>query len=632
MSRKVEEIVLKVSIQDNKADAKLDKMMRGGKKVDRQFDKTNTTLRKFQKEAMKGGNQAVMFYNRVNASAQKWKRNAKELEDQQRRNKESFDNMKIAGIAFAYMLVRLGQTATDVTMKFDRMRNSMNSVFGDNKKAGEEIEFLSQVSEHYGLNLLKVSSAYTKLSASTRNTLLEGQETRDLFLGVAEASTALSLSADDTEGIMRALEQMMSKGTVQAEELKLQLGDRLPATLELASRALGTTRAEMMKMMENGEVMAEDFLPKFGKVLREEFGEGATKASESATANWNRMNNAMDRFFLVAGEQVVKILPVMTDLIDNLTHALKPLLTVVGAVVEKFVQMQNAIEGGILKIIAVFDKEVRDNLDGIDYTANNVNKTFEQMRKLADQSTKSQMRMRREKEKLNQTDKEHIKLVQDMIRAENKAKLQKMTGGLLGESAQSFLDPKIDAMLKDGKRLSVISRQILQDFKDFNLEAMNLADNIKGNEKRWKEFEKTIGKSSELNWDETVFGENFVENPFGNLINDAKELKSLMNFTKELGLNKKMLDKLGIGTIKQALDAGMSEEMIRSSINALIDTGFFGGQELSSPRENLIERGVSSTQYLQELAHDMEKDQLDYLKKISENTAPKFNEHQFIGG
>lgn len=630
MSSKVEEIVLKVSIQDNKADAKLDKLMRGGKKIDHQFDKTNKTIRKFSKEAMKGGNESVIFYNRVNASAQKYKRNAQAVEEANRRKAESFKNAKIAGVAFGLLLARLGKEAVHVTMKFDKMNNSMISVFGNNKKAGEEMTFLSQVSESYGLNLLKISGAYTKLSASTRNTALEGQETRDLFLGIAEASTALSLSADDTEGMLRALEQMMSKGKVTSEELKLQLGDRLPATMELAAKATNTTRAEFMKMMEDGEVIAEDFLPKFGRVLREEFGEGASKAADSATANWNRMSNAMDRFLLVAGGELTKTLPIFTKLIDNLASGLQPLMFVVGKIVEKFTQMQDAISGGILDLISLFDDEVRDNLQGIDFDAKGVNEKFNKMRQMSDELTKSQMKLRQEKEKISQTDKVYFQMVQDAITAEKKAKLDQMLKGQIGPSARAFLDPKIDAMLKDGLSLVDINAQLKQDFKDFNLEAMNLADNFKRNEEEWKEFEKTVGESSVFDWDKTVDEESL--NPFGEMILDAKELKSLMDFSDELGLSKKMLDKLGIDTIKKALKAGMSQEQIRSSINALMDTGFFGQQESGGVRENLIEKGASSTQYLQELANDMEKDQVDYLKKIADNTAPKFNEHQFIGG
>ena len=46
---------------------------------------------------------------------------------------------------------------------------------------------------------------------------------------MAQASVVLGMSQEETEGALRAVQQMMSKGKVQAEELRGQLGERLPA-------------------------------------------------------------------------------------------------------------------------------------------------------------------------------------------------------------------------------------------------------------------------------------------------------------------------------------------------------------------------------------------------------------------
>ena len=48
----------------------------------------------------------------------------------------------------------------------------------------------------------------------------------------------MGLSADQTSGVLLALQQMISKGTVQAEELRGQLGERLPGALPRSSARL----------------------------------------------------------------------------------------------------------------------------------------------------------------------------------------------------------------------------------------------------------------------------------------------------------------------------------------------------------------------------------------------------------
>ena len=41
---------------------------------------------------------------------------------------------------------------------------------------------------------------------------------RDIFTAVSEAGRVMNLTAEQSEGALRAIQQMMSKGTVQAEE------------------------------------------------------------------------------------------------------------------------------------------------------------------------------------------------------------------------------------------------------------------------------------------------------------------------------------------------------------------------------------------------------------------------------
>lgn len=58
------------------------------------------------------------------------------------------------------------------------------------------------------------------------------------------------------------------------EELKGQLSESLPSAVGIAAKAMGVTTQELFKMMEKGELVASDFLPKFTKTLRETVREG----------------------------------------------------------------------------------------------------------------------------------------------------------------------------------------------------------------------------------------------------------------------------------------------------------------------------------------------------------------------
>lgn len=183
------------------------------------------------------------------------------------------------------------QSLIDARVQIDRMKMSFTAAVGANKMA-EELSFVRREAERLGLPILETADAYAKMAASAQGTALEGAKTRDMFKAIAEASAVFNMSAADTEGVLRAVQQMMAKGKVQAEELRGQLGDRLPGAFQIAARAAGVTTAEFDKMMADGKVMSDEFLPKFAAELRKAFGAQAQGDIKSMQAEVTRLANA----------------------------------------------------------------------------------------------------------------------------------------------------------------------------------------------------------------------------------------------------------------------------------------------------------------------------------------------------
>ena len=160
-------------------------------------------------------------------------------------------------------------------------------------RAAQETAFVRGEIDRLGLEVLSTSGAYSRLTAATQGTNLAGQATRDTFTSVAQAARVLNLSAEQTEGTLRALEQMISKGTVQSEELKGQLGERLPGAFRIAAEAMGVTQAELNKLLDTGKVTAEELLPRLSQRLDELYGAGARAAAELPAADFARLGNAI---------------------------------------------------------------------------------------------------------------------------------------------------------------------------------------------------------------------------------------------------------------------------------------------------------------------------------------------------
>lgn len=205
-----------------------------------------------------------------------------------RKGEDAFTKIRNKAAAFlgTLQLVRTGIQSIQEAAAVEGIEDAIR--FNSAGEGAKNIEFLNQTVDYLGLNLRASEQGFKTFLGSVRGTNLSMQQTRDIFYAVSEASAVSKISADDQQGVFLALGQIMSKGKVQAEELRGQLGERLPGAFNLAAKAMGVSTAQLNKMLERGEVMSEEFLPKFAAQLHREFAPAVAEASQSATANLNR--------------------------------------------------------------------------------------------------------------------------------------------------------------------------------------------------------------------------------------------------------------------------------------------------------------------------------------------------------
>lgn len=196
------------------------------------------------------------------------------------------------GAATALVIRRITDEAVQAQIQLDKMSASLRfSAGGDQAAGAREMDYVRQKSFELGAQLNDTALAYAKLTASSRGTQLEGQQTREIFEAITGAGTVMGLSMQEQSGALLAVSQMMSKGTVQSEELRGQLGERLPGAFQIAARAMGVTTQQLSKMLEQGQVIADEFLPKFAAQLKKELGGEVAKAAANAQAEVNRLDS-----------------------------------------------------------------------------------------------------------------------------------------------------------------------------------------------------------------------------------------------------------------------------------------------------------------------------------------------------
>ena len=222
----------------------------------------------------------------------------------------------LAGLTREFL--RAGLTAERLDQRFKFASGSLRA-------GAEDMRFVRAEAKRLGIDFVRAADGFTKFSAAARGTTIGRNQTREIFLGIAEASAVLRLSQEQVAGAFRAVEQVMSKGRVQAEELRGQLGERIPGAFQIAARAMNVTTAELNKMLELGQVASDDFLPKFGAQLRKEFARGVPDAIKASQASFARLQNAIVKLGQSIGRDVNKPLADMANILTKIVGKLQQL-------------------------------------------------------------------------------------------------------------------------------------------------------------------------------------------------------------------------------------------------------------------------------------------------------------------
>lgn len=191
--------------------------------------------------------------------------------------------------------VGIAKNIFDVTKELNSMNIALRTVTNGEADFIKQKQFLTEIAERNGLEIKSLTKTYTQFYIAAKDKL-SGKEIQSIFDKVSKSASLMGLSVEQQEGAFLALQQMMSKGKVQAEELRGQLGERLPGAFGIMAKSMGVTTAQLDKMLKDGKVIASEVLPKFAEELEKTYGADKVKKIESIQAAQNRLSNAWVKF------------------------------------------------------------------------------------------------------------------------------------------------------------------------------------------------------------------------------------------------------------------------------------------------------------------------------------------------
>ncbi|QHI00865.1 tape measure protein [Pectobacterium phage MA12] len=232
---------------------------------------------------------------------------------------------EVLGMATAFIgiqsAVKLANDSLEAYRSKLAIQTRLSVLVGNDAKAiGNEWNYLQGQAERLGFGFEQMAMSYSKFAIAAKMSGSTLQEARFIFEGFAEAARASKMSTDDFDGSLKAVEQMLSKGSIQAEELRQQLGDRLPGAFQLAARAANMSVAEFTKAMANGQI-SSDFVINIARELKTVYKDILPTAVDTMIAAEGRLQTAYYNFRLSIAES--GLVEAYSQFVAKLTNVLK---------------------------------------------------------------------------------------------------------------------------------------------------------------------------------------------------------------------------------------------------------------------------------------------------------------------
>ena len=140
------------------------------------------------------------------------------------------------------------------------------------------------------------------------------------------------MSSADAHLSYLALSQMMSKGKISSEELRRQLGERMPVAMEAMARAVGVTIQELDGLLKAGKLISKDVMLPFVQEMEKMLPEVNVDNIETSV---NRLKNTFTKLVqdLKIGEYFKKITDWANSMLSNIQSSFLRVFTTIGSAI-----------------------------------------------------------------------------------------------------------------------------------------------------------------------------------------------------------------------------------------------------------------------------------------------------------
>ena len=222
------------------------------------------------------------------------------------------------------------------------MELKMKAVSGSSQEFARNMKFVRDMSQEMGLDLVTTGNAFANIVVTAKEKM-SPEAMQEMFKGFNKYYTAVHMTTEDQRLANLAIQQMFGKDKIQAQEARLQMGQRVTPFIklltEVAKEQMGSKFTSFDDVMKRGLLDPSKMLPEVAKKLTEIANTGgayeeALKNSQVAQIRFNNslkefsvivMKGGLDHLLAVMFTIGSEAVPIAAKAIKGLMHSIKNL-------------------------------------------------------------------------------------------------------------------------------------------------------------------------------------------------------------------------------------------------------------------------------------------------------------------
>ena len=253
----------------------------------------------------------------------------------------------------------LHRVVVEENQALDRAAIAWRTIFGETEEVSGSLERLQALEERIGVDFGRF------LEPAARRLAIMGLSAKDAAVMVEDIARAAAVAGGGEETFLRvsaALGRVAEMGRVSAFSFRMLLSEGIPA-VDMLAEHLGVTRAEVMRLAQEGQITSETLLRAFHEWAQTRWGDALSQQAQTFEGAIGRLREAVEARFAEAfrpafegGRRFINALADLfsSDLARQVSQGVARALEAVGQVFQQLYNViRPALEGVLVAVRAV---------------------------------------------------------------------------------------------------------------------------------------------------------------------------------------------------------------------------------------------------------------------------------------